>query len=229
MRSIIALSISVLLIVGCASGPSNYQLYAETQAKIAQANAVAETARFNALAEIAKSGDNAAKVAAVLSIQLGQNSNNSQPRPGQTMAAPEDTGDRLLRWAGIIIPGVTQGLGVLATIHAANSQKQIAITQSNNALATAQSNNGIITTMSNNMTTLGTAGITGVVNAGNNFNTALTNVSNQSNTNLVTTTNGFQSSLDSAIAKLTGTTTITNNTTYISCPAGNVLVDNKCQ
>ena len=226
MRSIIALSISAALLVSCASGPSSYQLYAETQAKIAQANAVAETARFNALAEIAKSGDNSAKVAAVLSIQMGQGF-GGQPRPVQTMVAPEDAGDKLLRWAGVLIPGITQGLGVMATIHAANSQKQIAVTQSNNALATAQSNNGIITNMSNNMTTLGTAGINGVVSATNNFNSALSAQSTQSNAALNTMSSGYRSSLDAAISKLTGTTTTTNN--YVSCASGQSIVAGVCQ
>jgi len=163
-------------LAGCASGPSNYQLYAETQAKIAQANAVAETARFNALAEIAKNGDSAAKVAAVLSIQLGGGNGGSNQRPSQNIAAPEDVSDKLLRWAGVVLPTVTQGLGIAAQIHAANVQKQIAVTQSNNAAATAQNTNNTFAAMSTNMansnTNIAKAGFDAVSTAG----TALTNV-----------------------------------------------------
>ena len=67
---LLIITIILALLTGCASGPSNYALYAETQAKIAQANAIAETAKYNALAEIAKTGDSAARVAAVISMQM---------------------------------------------------------------------------------------------------------------------------------------------------------------
>lgn len=174
MRSIIAISIAALFTAGCATN-TDYKMYAETQAKIAQANAVAQTARYNALAEIAKSGDNAAKVAAVLSIQLGTASGTAQ-QPQQNIAAPEDLNQKMLRWAGVLLPTVTQGLGIAAQLHAANVQKQIAVTQSNNAAATAQSTNNTFAAMSNNMATSNTniakAGFDAVGAAG----TALTNV-----------------------------------------------------
>lgn len=85
MKYLVAL-LTVLLLTGCASGPSNYAVYAETQAKIAQAHAVAETAKYNALVEIAKNGDSAAKVAAVLSIQINSSTNTN--RPQQQLAPP---------------------------------------------------------------------------------------------------------------------------------------------
>ena len=151
MRSIIAISIMAVLAAGCATN-TDYKMYAETQQKIAQAHAVAQTARYNALAEIAKSGDSAAKVAAVLSIQMG-NMNSSGQQPQQNIAAPEDLNQKMLRWAGVLLPTVTQGLGIAAQLHAANVQKQIAVTQSNNALATAQSTNNTFAAMSNNMAT----------------------------------------------------------------------------
>ena len=98
------------LLTGCASGPSNYQLYADTQAKIAQAHAVADTARYNAPLEIAKHGDSAAKVAAVLSIQMGQG--GGAARPQQMIAAPEDWDTKLLKWAGVVVPAAMQGLAI---------------------------------------------------------------------------------------------------------------------
>ena len=141
-----------LILGGCASsGPSNYALYADTQAKIAQANAVAETARYNALLEIAKNGDSAAKVAAVLSIQMNQSGGGA--RQQQNITAPEEWDQKLLKWAGVLLPTVTQGLAIGAQIHAANTQKQIAVTQSNNAAATAQSTNNTFAAMSGNMAT----------------------------------------------------------------------------
>ena len=84
MKYLVAL-LTVLVLTGWASGPSNYAVYAETQAKIAQAHAVAETAKYNALVEIAKNGDSAAKVAAVLSIQINNTNTNRQQ---QQLAPP---------------------------------------------------------------------------------------------------------------------------------------------
>lgn len=303
MRSIIAISIVALLASGCATN-TDYKMYAETQQKIAQAHAVAQTARYNALAEIAKSGDSAAKVAAVLSIQMGNMSGGSNQQTQQNIAAPEDLNQKMLRWAGVLLPTVTQGLGIAAQLHAANVQKQIAVTQSNNAAATAQNTNNTFAAMSNNMansntniakagfdavgaagtalstvatagltatqntatagltatqntatagitgvnnaatagfnsaTTLGTAGITGVNNATNvgvtGINTAIAN--NNTLTNGVVT--GYTTSLQAAIAKLTGTTTTTTtsttnttNTTTTNnvCPVGQILTNGQCQ
>jgi hypothetical protein len=302
MRSIIAISIATLFLTGCATN-TDYKMYAETQQKIAQAHAVAQTARYNALAEIAKSGDSAAKVAAVLSIQMG-NMNGSSQQPQQNIAAPEDLNQKMLRWAGVLLPTVTQGLGIAAQLHAANVQKQIAVTQSNNAAATAQNTNNTFAAMSTNMatsntniaqagfnavgaagtalstvatagltatqntatagltatqntatagitgvnnaatagfnsaTTLGTAGITGVSNTASagitGMNTAVAN--GNALTNNVAT--GYTSSLQAAIAKLTGTTTTTTtsttnttNTTTTNnvCPVGQILTNGQCQ
>lgn len=192
---LLSITLACLVLTGCASrGPSNYQLYAETQAKIAQANAVAETARYNALADIAKNGDSAAKVAAVLSIQLANNGGSSGQRNQQTIAAPEDWDQKLLRWAGVIVPAAMQGLAIGAQIHAANMQKQIAVTQSNNAAATAQNTNNTFAAMSTNMATSNTniakAGFDAVGAAG----TALTNVA----------TAGLTATQNTATAGITG-------------------------
>jgi hypothetical protein len=166
---------------------------------------VAETARFNALAEIAKNGDSAAKVAAVLSIQLGGGNGGSNQRPSQNIAAPEDVSDKLLRWAGVVLPTVTQGLGIAAQIHAANVQKQIAVTQSNNAAATAQNTNNTFAAMSTNMansnTNIAKAGFDAVSTAG----TALTNVATAGLTATQNTaTAGLTATQNTATAGFTG-------------------------
>lgn len=187
-KSILVLGTTILL-ASCASGPSSYQLYADTQAKIAQANAIADTARYNALLEIAKNGDSAAKVAAVLSIQMGQGGAGS--RPQQQVAAPEDWDTKLLKWAGVLLPSVTQIYGI-------HSQRQIAVTQSNNAAATAQSTNNTFATMSTNMansnTNIAKAGFdavgaanTAITTIANSSMTAVTNVANNGITGVTST------------------------------------------
>lgn len=204
MRSIIAISIASLFVAGCAAN-TDYKMYAETQAKIAQANAVAQTAKYNALAEIAKSGDSAAKVAAVLSIQMGNMSGGGQPVQQQNIAAPEDLNSKLLRWAGVLLPTVTQGLGIAAQLHAANVQKQIAVTQSNNAAATAQSTNNTFAAMSTNMATSNTniakAGFDAVGAAGAALSTVATAGLTATQT---TATNGFTGMQNVATAGITG-------------------------
>jgi len=252
MKKTISMILAALLLTSCASGPSNYALYADTQNKIAQASAIAEAARYTALAEIAKSGDPATRVAAVLSIQMGQGSNTrAQPQ----IAAPEDWDTKLLRWAGVLVPAAVQGLAIGAQMHAVNTQRQVAVTQSNNALATAQSTNNTFAAMSQNAansntniatagfnaaTTLGTAGITGVNTTASagiaGINTAVANGNTLTN-NVAT---GYTSALQAAINKLTGTTptttTSTTNTTSTTtstnnniCPAGQVLTGGQCQ
>jgi hypothetical protein len=127
-----------LVLAGCASGPSSYQLYAETQKAIAQANAVAETARYNALAEIAKNGDSAAKVAAVLSIQMGGGSNQ---RPQQQVAAPESIADTALKWTSVLLPSFAQ-------LYTVQRNTAVAMRQSDNQAAIAISTNKAFTDIS---------------------------------------------------------------------------------
>ena len=195
------------LLTGCASGPSNYQLYADTQAKIAQANAVADTARYNALLEIAKNGDSAAKVAAVLSIQMGQG--GGAARPQQIISAPEDWDTKLLKWAGVVVPAAMQGLAIGAQIHAANTQRQVAVTQSNNALATAQSTNNTFAAMSNNMATSNSNIATAGFNAVTAGSTAIVTVANSGLTATTTTAaNGLTAAQNIATAGLTNAATL---------------------
>lgn len=182
-------------LTGCASGPSNYQLYADTQAKIAQAHAVSDTARYNALLEIAKNGDSAAKVAAVLSIQMGQGGGS---RPQQQVAPPEDWDTKLLRWAGLVLPTATQLYGI-------HSQRQVAITQSNNATATAISTNQTFATMSTNMGNSNSAIAKSGFDAVGVATTAITNVANSGLTATTTTAaNGFNATTNVATAGITG-------------------------
>jgi len=135
----ILLIIFAIGITGCASKVSNYQLYADAQAKIAQANAVAETARYNALAEIAKTGDSAAKVAAVLSIHM--NNNNATPKNNVHIAPPETLGDTALKWTSVLLPNFVQ-------FYTINRNSSVAMRQSDNQAAIAISTNKTFTDMS---------------------------------------------------------------------------------
>jgi hypothetical protein len=200
MKKLAFITVALLALTGCATN-KDYQLYAETQQKIAQAHAMAETARYAALAEIAKTADPGARVAAVMSINFGSQGGNG-PRVNQ-VAAPKTFGDTALQWTSVLLPSVTSLYGI-------NANRQVAITQSNNQAAVAQSTNATIATMNSNMATSNTAiansGFTAVTNVANtgiaqvgttaaagltavtavnaNGNTAITNVANAANASI---------------------------------------------
>jgi hypothetical protein len=111
---LIAPIIAVLSLTGCAT--AEYAAYAD----IHKAQAASQTARYQALADIAKQGDTAAKVAAVMSLQMGAVQNQTQ------IAAPKTFGDQLLQWTSVLLPTATQ-------IYSVGKQAQIGIAQSNNA------------------------------------------------------------------------------------------------
>jgi len=200
MKKLAFITVALLALTGCATN-KDYQLYAETQQKIAHAHAMAETARYAALAEIAKTADPGARVAAVMSINFGSQGGNG-PRVNQ-VAAPKTFGDTALQWTSVLLPSVTSLYGI-------NANRQVAITQSNNQAAVAQSTNATIATMNSNMATSNTAiansGFTAVTNVANtgiaqvgttaaagltavtavnaNGNTAITNVANAANASI---------------------------------------------
>jgi hypothetical protein len=172
MKKLAFITVALLALTGCATN-KDYQMYAETQQKIAQAQAMAETARYAALAEIAKSADPGARVAAVMSLNFGAQGSNS-PRVNQ-VAAPKTFGDTALQWTSVLLPSLTNIYGITAN-------RQVAITQSNNQAAVAKSTNDTFATMNSNMATSNTAiansGFTAVTNVANSGLTAVTNVAN---------------------------------------------------
>jgi len=212
---------TVMLLTGCATN-NDYKLYAETQQKIAHAHAMAETARYAALAEIAKTADPGARVAAVMSLNFGAQGSNG-PRVNQ-VAAPKTFGDTALQWTSVLLPSVTSLYGI-------NANRQVAITQSNNQAAVAQSTNATMASMNSNMATsntaIATAGFTAVTNVANTGIaqvgttaaaglTAVTNVNASSNTAITNVSNAARDSIKAisdVIPQLQPnvTTTTTNN------------------
>lgn len=217
-----------LVLSGCAS--TDYKMYAETQAKIAQAQAQAEamkeSARYAALAEIAKSGDSAAKVAAVMSINFGAAGAGTSSAPRSIVMNPPKTwNDHLLQWTGVVLPSLTNLYGISAN-------RQVAITQSNNQAAVATSTNNTFAAMNSNMATsntsiaaagltatkdVATAGITGLVTSGANALTAINNVSTAANTSIQTIANTIPQ-----IQPNVTTTTTTNNSCGSNASGGTV-------
>lgn len=144
---------SVVLFAGCAS--ADYAKYAQAQENIAASQAVAKAienaARYNALAQIAASGSETAKVAAAMGIAT-HNQAGQQQQAGAQMAAPGP--DPLLQWASVLVPGVTQ-------MYSINQQVKLGTVQSNNqtTLGVVQSNNSADVQKDTNATMKGIAGL----------------------------------------------------------------------
>ncbi len=135
-KSILAGAIGVLTLTGCATGTSDYQRYAQAQEAIALARAEAETAKYKALESIALKGDSSASVAAAMGIAMGSGGNNPGPRDVQ-MLQPRSTTDKLLPWASLLVPSLTQ-------FYSIQKNAEISIVNSNNSLEAQKSNNGMI-------------------------------------------------------------------------------------
>lgn len=216
------IALGALILTGCAS--SDYRLYAEMQVKIAQAQAQAEAtkeaARYAALAEIAKTGDTTARVAAAMSIQQG-GSSGQQNSPKINVAPPKSWADTALQWTGVLLPSFTQ-------LYNISANRQIAITQSNNAAATAASTNQAFTNIANGGFTSNTTIANGIRpnvtisgNTGSSINANNTGTSNAGNATwqplsgtgvIGTGTYTFTDSRDQSNKPVTTTTTTTTTT-----------------
>jgi len=145
----IALTLCALSLTGCATG--QYQAYADAH----KAQAAAQTARYQALADIAKMGDTTAKVAAVMSLQMGSQQNTQ-------INAPKSWADYALQWTGLLLPTFGQ-------VYTINKQTSLGLRQSDNATALGVSTNSAFVGIASqiqapaaNMTISGT----GVIGAG---------------------------------------------------------------
>ena len=111
-----------LSLTGCAT--AEYQAYADAH----KAQAAAQTARYQALADIAKMGDTTAKVAAVMSLQMGS------PQQSAQINAPKSWADYALQWTGLLLPTFGQ-------VYTINKQTSLGLRQSDNATALGVSTN----------------------------------------------------------------------------------------
>jgi len=114
--------LAALSLTGCATG--QYEAYAAAH----KAQAAAQTARYQALADIAKMGDTTAKVAAVMSLQMGS------PQQSAQINAPKSWADYALQWTGLLLPTFGQ-------VYTINKQTTLGLRQSDNATALGVSTN----------------------------------------------------------------------------------------
>lgn len=126
MRKLIALIVAASL-TGCAA-TEEYKLYANGQAQIETAKHTADAAKYAAMADIARSGTESAKIAAVMALALGNQNSNQTTR----IQAPQP--NQALQWAQVLVPGITQVAGMRYNYLSTQ-------TQSNNSARVAESTN----------------------------------------------------------------------------------------
>ena len=197
---LIALILCALSLTGCAT--AEYQAYAEAH----KAQAAAQTARYQALADIAKQGDTTAKVAAVMSLQMGGSQQNTQ------INAPKNWADYAMQWTGLLLPTVGQ-------IYTVNKQTSLGMRQSDNATALGISTNAAFVGIASqiqapaaNMTISGT----GVIGAGS-YSIGANSGSNSGNSGRLAGGSITDNTATPTVVTSTNTTT-TNTTTPVTVP-----------
>jgi len=147
---LLALAVCAVALTGCATN-SEYAAYADAH----KAQAAAQTARFQALADIAKMGVTTAKVAAVMSLQMSSAQQNAQ------IATPKSWADYAMQWTGLLLPTIGQ-------VYTVNKQTTLGMRQSDNATALGVSTNAAFVGIASqiqapaaNVTTIGGNGVIG--------------------------------------------------------------------
>ena len=198
---LLALAVCSVALTGCATN-SEYSAYADAH----KAQAAAQTARYQALADIAKQGDTTAKVAAVMSLQMGGGQQNAQ------INAPKSWADYALQWTGLLLPTVGQ-------IYTINKQTTLGMRQSDNATAVAVSTNNAFVGMASqiqapaaNVTTIGGNGVIG----SGSYSIGANSGSNSGNSGRIA--GGGITDNTATPTVVTNTETTTNNTTTPSVP-----------
>lgn len=122
---------ALLVLGGCATG--EYELYAKAHASAEAARHAADSEKYKALASVAATGSDTARVAAVMALALGNNGSvQGAGAPG--LRAPESN-NTVLQWLSVLAPGGLTGL------YRDYTAMQVGTTQSNNAALVARSTN----------------------------------------------------------------------------------------
>ncbi len=207
MKKLLTISMLALglALTGCAT--SDYELYAKSQVQIAQAQANAEAEKYKALAAIAASGDNSAKVAAVITMNM--QGNGVANRQGTQIAQPRSAGDSALAWASILVPGITN-------MYAIDRNTKLGINQSNNAaaaqIATTEAFVGMAGKIQAPVVSVPQANVSTVTTNTNNTSTV---TRDSGNTTSVVTRDSNNVTRDSGNTTTTNTTTNTENRSVV--------------
>jgi uncharacterized membrane protein YgcG len=198
MKLLIALP-AIALLGGCATTNKDYLALLTAQQAVAVQNAEAAKARFNAMSQIAQTGDASSRTAAVMAMAMVQTPHVNLPPPPESEA---------FKWASIILPSVTNlGTGFFGY--------RLGVAQSNN-------NRDITVAGYNTFGTMATSGFAAVQNtatAGFNSNAQLGSFIQAPQPNITLSGTGVIGS-GSFSAPVTTTTTTTSNSNNRNCTGG---------
>lgn len=206
MKTIVAV-IAALALGGCATTNKDYLAMLTAQQAVATQNAEAVKARFQAMSQIAQTGDASSRTAAVMAMAMVQTPNVQLPPP------PES---EVFKWASVLVPAITN-LGANFFTY------RLGAINSNNAAST--------TTAAYNtfgqMATSGFNAVQGTATAGFSANSTIAGFiqAPQANVTTTTTTTNNTTTNNTTNNTTSNTTNTTNsNNTSRACQGGNGAV-----
>lgn len=123
---------ALLVLGGCAT--TDYENYTKAHASAEAARYAADSEKYKALAGIAATGSDSARVAAVMALALGNGAGQGASAPGGPALRAPEANNTLLQWAAVLVPGITQAYGIHANM-------RLGMTQSDNSASVARSTN----------------------------------------------------------------------------------------
>jgi hypothetical protein len=197
----VAIILTAIALTGCATG-QQYQAYAEAH----KAQAAAQSARYQALADIAKMGDTTAKVAAVISLQAGSQQQQSQ------IVMPRSASDQALQWASILVPAVSQAYMIGQNV-------KLGMRQSDNAAEIGISTNNAFVGMAGNIQAPA-ANVSTVSNTSNSSTIGANSGANSGNTATTRTASTSTNTVGPNSGANSGNTSSTSSTATIGPNSG---------
>lgn len=122
----------LLTLGGCAT--TDYENYTRAHASAESARHAADAEKYKALASVAATGSDTARVAAVMALALGNGAGQGASAPGGPALRAPEANNTLLQWAAVLVPGITQAYGIHANM-------RLGMTQSDNSASVARSTN----------------------------------------------------------------------------------------
>lgn len=123
---------ALLALSGCAT--TDYENYTRAHASAESARHAADAEKYKALASVAATGSDTARVAAVMALALGNGAGQGASAPGSPALRAPEANNTLLQWAAVLVPGITQAYGIHANM-------RLGMTQSDNSASVARSTN----------------------------------------------------------------------------------------
>jgi len=195
MKTLVILP-ALALFAGCATTNKDYLAMLTAQQAVATQNAEAVKARFNAMSQIAQTGDASSRTAAVMAMAMVQTPHVNLPPP------PES---EVFKWASVLVPAITN-LGANFFTY------RLGAINSNNAASTT-------TAAYNTFGSIATAGFNSNAAVASFIQAPQANVTTTT-TNNTTSNQTTNNTTSNTTSNTTNTTTTNSNNTTRTCQGG---------